>query len=287
MGSFEMARPQGFALEESANYLTRFRAITAASDRDGLDLAFAIDGSWEPVGLRVCEHGDALRIEILANPEDADELEIQDHVARMLGLSLDFGRYREIGRRDPVVGRLQQENPDVRPVRFPTAWEAGVWALLSQRTRWAQAVAMKRWISETHGFAVVRPDGSTMHGFPGPAAVRGISEVRGLSLQRIEWLHGLADAAMHGKLDCEMLATSTQAEGMMALRGIPGIGPYSAELILARGAANPDIFPMHEPVLHELMTRLYGVAEKERHREIAEAWRPYRSWVMFLIRVGA
>ena len=73
MGSFEMARPQGFALEESVNYLTRFRAITAASDRDGLDLAFAIDGSWEPVGLRVCEHGDAFRIEILANPEDADE----------------------------------------------------------------------------------------------------------------------------------------------------------------------------------------------------------------------
>lgn len=72
----------------------------------------------------------------------------------------------------------------------------------------------------------------------------------------------------------------------MTLRGIPGIGPYSAELILARGAGNPDIFPMHEPVLHELMTRLYGVAEKERHREIAEAWRPYRSWIMFLIRVG-
>jgi DNA-3-methyladenine glycosylase II len=286
MPPFEIPRPDGFALDESIGYLNRFRAISAAGDEDGLELAFALDRSWAPVGLHISERDDRLQVDILANPDGAGEAEIHRTLDRMLGLSMDFDRYREIGERDPIVGQLQQENPGVRPVRFPTAWEAGVWALLSQRTRSAQAVAMKRWISEAHGLAVVFPSGSTMHCFPGPATVRGIPEIRGLSLQRIEWLHGLADAAMRAELDCDDLAGATQVDGMAALRGIAGIGPYSAELILARGAGNPDIFPMHEPVLHEQMTRLYGVGETERHREIAEIWRPYRSWIMFLIRVG-
>lgn len=284
--SFELVRPAGFDLTETSAFLTGFRVVSAAVSERGLDLAFALDGSWEPVGLHISEQGDELRVDVLANPDGVDDDAIRQNLERVLGLSLDAEQYRAIGKRDPVIGQLQRENPGVRPVLFPTAWEAGVWSIITQRTRRVQAVAIKRRVAEAYGNAVVCSDGSTIHGFPGPATLLGISDIRGLSLQKIEWLHGLAEATLHGRLDCDMLAGMPQAEGMAALRAIPGIGPFSAELILARGAGNPDIFPMHEPMLHETMTRLYGVAEKERHREIAEAWRPYRSWVSFLVRVG-
>jgi DNA-3-methyladenine glycosylase II len=285
--SFDIPRPDGFALTESLRYLNRFRAITASVDEAGVELAFSLDGSWEPVGLHLSEQGDRLRAQVLANPDEAPEAELRRTLDRMFGLSLDFDQYREIGERDPVIAQLQRENPGVRPVRFPNTWEAGVWAQLSQRTRWAQAVGMKQWLSTGHGLAVRNSEGDVLYGFPDPATVRSVSDVPGLSLQRIEWLHGLAEAALLGDLDCDDLAAMSQDEGMAALRGIPGIGPYSAELILARGAGHPDIFPMHEPVLHELMTRLYGVAEKAAHREIAKRWRPYRSWIVYLIRIGA
>ncbi len=286
MPAFEISRPDGFDLSETIAFLTGFRAMSVSGDSGGLDLAFSLDDSWEPVGLHLSQHGAELRVDILSNPEDASDSAIQLNLERILGLKLDIRRYLEIGERDLVVGQLQRDNPGVRPVSFSTAWEAGVWSILSQRTRRVQALAIKRRLSEAHGHAVVCPNGSTIHGFPGPATMRSLAEIQGVPLQKIEWLHGLADAALQGALDCEKLASLSQNDGSAALRAIPGIGPFSAELILARGAGNPDIFPMHEPILHGILCRLYGVTDLERHHEIAESWRPHRSWVSFLLRIG-
>lgn len=287
MTSFALPRPPQFTLAESSAFLAGFRAVTTTCGEHGLDLTFALDGGWQPVGLHLSESGDALRVDILANPESATIDDVQRNLERLLGLTLDFDRYRAIGERDPIVGRLQRDNPAVRPVLFPTAWEAAVWSILSQRTRRVQAVAIKRRLAETCGTAVTTSSGTVIHGFPGPESVRGLTEIRGLPLQKIEWLHGLAEAAMMGTLDCDELAAMSQSEGMRALQKIPGIGPFSAELILARGAGNPDIFPMHEPMLHDIMTRLYGTADTQQHQQIAETWRPYRSWVSFLLRVSS
>lgn len=286
MPGFIIPRPDGFDLPETIALITRFWAISARGDAGGLDLAFALDDSWDPVGVHLSQHGAELRVDILANPEHAGDDEIRRHLERILGLKLEIERFSEIGERDQVVGQLQRENPMARPVSFSTAWEAAVWSILSQRTRRMQAVAIKRRLSEAHGHAVVCPNGSVIHGFPGPQAIRGLTEIQGISLQRVEWLRGLADAALQGALDCTQLAGLSQSDGSAALRAIPGIGPFSAELILARGAGNPDIFPMHEPILHGMMSRLYGVDDAARHKEIAESWRPYRSWVSFLLRIG-
>ncbi len=286
MPGFNFPRPDGFDLSETVAFVTRFWAISASGDADGLDLAFALDDSWDPVGVHLSQRGAELRVEILANPENAEDSEIRRNLERILGLRLNIDCYRQIGERDLVVGQLQRDNPGVRPVSFPTAWEAGVWSILVQRTRRVQALAIKRRLSEAHGHAVVCPNGSIIHAFPGPAAIRALTEIQGLSLQRIEWLHGLADAALQGALDCSELAGLSQKDGSAALRAIPGIGHFSAELILARGAGNPDIFPMHEPILHGMMSRLYGVEDPKRQKEIAESWRPYRSWISYLLRIG-
>jgi DNA-3-methyladenine glycosylase II len=70
-------------------------------------------------------------------------------------------------------------------------------------------------------------------------------------LQKLQWLREVAEGALRSELDCAPLASLPQTEGVNVLRALPGIGPFSAELILARGAGNPDIFPLHEPLFHE------------------------------------
>jgi DNA-3-methyladenine glycosylase II len=284
--SLTIPKPEGFSLAESQAFLTGFRAIAGSGDSAGIDLAFALDESWEPVGVHVSDAGGVIEVAILSNPEHAPGETIGQNVARVLSLNIDGAGYAAIGWRDPVVGRLQAERPGLRPVLFPTAWEAAVWSILSQRTRRVQALAIKRRLSEEHGNEVVCPNGATLHGFPGPAAVLGLPEIRGVPLQKLQWLRGVAEGALRGELDCAPLASLPQTEGVNILRALPGIGPFSAELILARGAGNPDIFPRHEPMLHEKMSLLYGDASPERHRDIAETWRPYRSWVSLLIRTG-
>jgi DNA-3-methyladenine glycosylase II len=68
---------------------------------------------------------------------------------------------------------------------------------------------------------------------------------------------------------------------------LPGIGPFGAELVLIRGAGVPDRFPEHEPRVHMAIRAAYGLpddAPLEELERIAEAWRPYRSWMAVLLR---
>ncbi|GAB2976089.1 hypothetical protein GCM10017788_40710 [Amycolatopsis acidiphila] len=68
--------------------------------------------------------------------------------------------------------------------------------------------------------------------------------------------------------------------------GCPVSGPFSAQLILVRGAGHPDVFPDSEERLHAEMRELYALPEASPAAlaEVADRWRPYRSWVALLLR---
>jgi 3-methyladenine DNA glycosylase/8-oxoguanine DNA glycosylase len=92
-----------------------------------------------------------------------------------------------------------------------------------------------------------------------------------------------------GELDGARLRAMEPEQALDALRSLPGVGPFSAGLILVRGANHPDVFPAAEPRLHRAMRAAYArpdasAAELDR---IAEAWRPFRSWVSMLFRSAA
>jgi DNA-3-methyladenine glycosylase II len=110
---------------------------------------------------------------------------------------------------------------------------------------------------------------------------------RGLFGRKVEQLHAVAHAALAGELDAQRIRSTPREEALAELRRLPGIGEFSSELILVRGAGDPDHFPRNERRLQRAMADAYGldpIPPVERLIEIAEAWRPYRSWVSLLLR---
>ena len=101
-------------------------------------------------------------------------------------------------------------------------------------------------------------------------------------------LQGIARAALAGELDSQRLRSLPPEVALAELQNLPGIGPFSAELILIRGAMAPDVFSHAERRLHDSMRTAYGLpdASVEQLAEVAEAWRPYRSWVSVLFRTA-
>lgn len=86
-----------------------------------------MEGSWSTVG--VClrqepagEAGGEVHGEVFG---DADPATVADQVARVLSLDVDGTGFPAVGRRDPVVGRLQRRYPGLRPVTFWSPYEAG------------------------------------------------------------------------------------------------------------------------------------------------------------------
>jgi DNA-3-methyladenine glycosylase II len=74
---------------------------------------------------------------------------------------------------------------------------------------------------------------------------------------------------------------------MAGLRGLAGIGPFYAALILIRSAGVTDVLPVQEPTALALAGRLYGAGRPLTADEFAEratAWRGWRTWATVLIR---
>jgi DNA-3-methyladenine glycosylase II len=206
---------------------------------------------------------------------------IRGEVARILSLDVDGAGFAKLGEVDPVLGDLQRRRPGLRPVCFWSPWEAACWAVIVQRSSMLIASRLKQRIAERYG-ARVTVDGHTHAAFPPPVTLLEADGL-GLPAQKEEWVRGLARAALDGLLTAEHLRSLAPEEALAELRELPGVGPFSAGLILIRGAGAPDAFPGDEPRLFAILREAYGLPEDAP----PAAYRPYRSWASFLFRASA
>jgi DNA-3-methyladenine glycosylase II len=257
-------------------------AVRAAMEAGPLRLAFPVEDGWQPVGVSVSERPGGVQVEAFG--PGAGEAAVAQAV-RSLSLDVDGSGLPAVGDRDPVVAGLLERWPGLRPVCFASPYEAAVWAILSQRVRMTQAAAIKTRIIARHG-AVVEVAGEQLRAFPPPQELAAAAVAEGLPEVKVERLRAVAEAALGGVLDAAELRALPVEEALARLRTVPGVGPFSAELILVRGAAHPDVFPSAERRLHAEMSHAYGLSEPtpEELAALAEKWRPYRSWVALLMR---
>ncbi len=213
---------------------------------------------------------------------------VRCQVARILSLDADGSGFPRVGERDPVVGRLQVRYPGLRPVCFYSPYEAAAWAIIGNRIRIAQAARVKASMARELG-PVVKVRGKGLHAFPGPSRLARFEGFPGLFGRKAEYLRSLGRVAAEGKLDAPYLRSLPVEEALEDLKKLPGIGPFSAELILLRGAGEPDHLPANEPRLGRAVALAYGLDEPPAAEELAETsevWRPYRTWVALHLRAA-
>jgi DNA-3-methyladenine glycosylase II len=226
---------------------------------------------------------------VVANPGALPEDEIRKQVERILSLDVDGTGFAEVGVRDPVVGDLQRQFPGLRPVLFPSPYEAAAWALIGHRISMTQGATLRRRLAEDLGDRV-EIGGRVLATFPPPERLARLEPTPGMTLRKVENLRALGDAASEGELDADLLRGMPIEEALAHLRKLPGIGPFSAELTLIRGAGVIDLFPRETPRLHRAMAEAYDLGPEPpltRLEALARDWRPYRGWVAFLLRNAA
>jgi len=275
-----------FSLASAARFLAGFSPLARpdAADDDVLRLAFAADGTGEAAGIALRQDPDGTVRGVTHGDADPDAVAAQ--AARVLSLDVDGTPMGEVAARDPIVASLLERYGALRPVLFASPFDAGVWAILTQRTQFGQSIALRERLRALAP-AEVAVDGHVLRPFPGPRALVDLEPVRGLPLPRVEWLRELARAAADGFLDPGRLRALPPGEALRELRELPGVGAYSSEFILIRGAGAPDVLPAAEPRVRQAVRVLYGLAGEPSAAEMAraaEAWRPLRSWVCLLLR---
>jgi DNA-3-methyladenine glycosylase II len=290
METFTMTPRGPFSLASSIRFLEGFTPAAYSGPQDvALELAFPVEGSWETVGVRVRQDGGDVTADVVspASPEAELMTAVRAQVERILSLDVDGSDFLAVGERDPVAGRLQQRYPGLRPVGFWSPYEAAAWTIIGHRIRIRQAAAIKARMARQLGEPVSFGD-RVVHAFPSPARLAGLDSLPGLAGRKPEWLRSVAVEALDGQLDAARLRGLPRETALKELKKLPGIGDFSAGLILLRGAGDPDAIAYHEPRLALAVADAYGLpgpATPGQLAEISENWRPYRTWVTLLLRI--
>jgi DNA-3-methyladenine glycosylase II len=289
-GTFVLAARGPFSLASSIRFLEGFTpAAYPGAAGQPLEMAFPVEGTWQTVGVRVREQPDGAECEVLSPAAPGRELlaALRVQVARILSLDIDGSGFPAVGERDPVIAGLQRRYPGLRPVAFWSPYEAAAWAVIGQRIRIRQAAAIKATLARQLG-EPVSFGGHVVHAFPAPQRLADSAGVSGLPGRKPEWLRSVAIAALEGRLDASRLRALPPEQAIAELRQLPGIGDFSAELILLRGAATPDELPRHEARLARAVALAYNLPRPPSAQElqrISGNWRPYRTWATLLLRV--
>jgi AraC family transcriptional regulator of adaptative response / DNA-3-methyladenine glycosylase II len=157
----------------------------------------------------------------------------------------------------------------------PDGFEAAVLAVLGQqvslgagRTFGGRAVA-----------AFGEPGPAGLLSFPTPQALAGADPVDlqsaiGITHSRARTLHVLATACADG---LRITADGDHLAIRRELLALPGIGPWTVDIIAVRGLADRDAFPAGDLVLRKAM----GVSTPVAAAAIAAGWSPYRAYALF------
>ena len=273
--------PQGpFDLETEA---TRFGGWPRLGD--GIVVAFPIEGWKSSAAVVMRQRGDTITGDVHGAGE-ADAARAWQQALATVSLDVDGAGFVEVGRRDQVIGRLQVEYHNLRPVLFHSPYEAACAFIIGHRITIIQTRRIRQRLAEEIG-ASIEIDGTAFRAFPDPRALLKLEAFPGISSMKIERLHQVARAALEGTLDRARLRSLPEPEALAQLRTLPGIGEFFAQGILMRGAGlvdavtDDDLTPRAIQLLYALPERPDRAAVLKR----AEAWRPFRMWTIVLLNV--
>jgi DNA-3-methyladenine glycosylase II len=105
----------------------------------------------------------------------------------------------------------------------------------------------------------------------------------------MERLHGVARAALAGRLEPGYLAGLDTGTAMAELQAIRGLGRTFAGLVYLRSSGVTDALTLSEPRLPSYLQHYYQLEEPPDAaaiERVAEPWRPFRTWAGVLIRVA-
>ena len=266
-------------------------------DERGFDgvmrMAFCLDGDYErQVGVEARQLGDRLELrpQTTGDPlSDAEVEALRKQVARVVSLDHDGEAFHQMCLADPVLARVHARAPGFRPALFYSPYEAAVWSIISARRARSQGITLRTRMSEQHGASFDLAGTRTLC-VPTPSALLRMESLPGLPADRIHRLHAVAEAAQRGKLDAERLRAMPPDEAEAQLQQLPGIGPFYSSLIVIRACGHADAPTLGEPRSRTAIQEAYGIDHELSDAELldlAESWRPFRTWVSVMMRALA
>ncbi|MBS1221749.1 MAG: HhH-GPD superfamily base excision repair protein [Proteobacteria bacterium] len=178
--------------------------------------------------------------------------------------------------RDPTLGEAIARIGWIERAMWPELFPALVHSLVSQQiSNAAAANVWRRLISRVGDLT------------PARLAQTPLADLRacGVSPRKAEWLHCLSERVRSGALDLAALPALPDAQVIRLLSALPGVGIWTAEMLLIFALGRPDVVSWGDQAIRRGMQRLYGVEtlNQARFAQYRERYRPYGTVASFYL----
>jgi len=250
-------------------------------------IVFADDGSrllraWGPPDapwvLGVESSGPRWRVEAWgAGPADARRA-----ARELFSLDHPIEQFYAQVRREPVLRGTERRFRGLRIPRDPSVYEALLHAIIGQQLSVVAANTIQRRLFDTVGSSL-EVDGIEVPCVPTPTSVAALSadELRRVGMSRVKAgaLRSLAEWAATDASRSPAFASGPLDAAVETLDALPGVGRWTAENALLRGAGRTDVFVAGDLGVRVALER-YGVVRRSGSETTVRAWaeRHYPGW---------
>jgi DNA-3-methyladenine glycosylase II len=181
---------------------------------------------------------------------------------------------RHLRKADPILARLISRHGPCALMQSPKPhFHTLVWAIVNQQLSVKAAQSIERRLLTRLRTELVEP--------------RHFVRIRdqslrecGLSAAKIRYIREAARRVRTGELDLEALETLDDETAAQQLMQLPGVGRWTADMLLMFSLGHLDILPVGDLALRRSIRLLHGMTEDadvQDYLRVAERWRPYRS----------
>jgi 3-methyladenine DNA glycosylase/8-oxoguanine DNA glycosylase len=201
-----------------------------------------------------------------------------------LGVDEDLRPFLRRFARDPLIGPSLRRSPWLRTSRRPDPFEALALAICEQLIEYQRAAAIERRVVAALGRRWFGWDGveGAMRDLPAaevlactaPALLQSFDLAAGRALALVR----VAREVALGRVD---LHSPEHEQGWRRLRKIPGIGPWTVEMLALTGQGRHDQLPAGDVGLLKLVGRLLSGGDphaRADEQQVRDFFAPYGEW---------
>lgn len=218
-------------------------------------------------------------------PSAATWLELVRTVRNVLGLDVDPAPLERLANSVQNLRATASAVRGMRPPRFPDLFEAFANVVPFQQLSLDAGMAIVGRLVERFGDRL-QPEGRCLYAFP---TSRAVSRARvqtlrscGLSHAKAQSLRFLARAVESGALSANTIEAMSTEAALRTLVRLPGIGTWSASLVLLRGFGRLDVFPPGDVGAIRGLTRLLRLETPDELARVIERFGAFRGYLYFL-----
>jgi DNA-3-methyladenine glycosylase II len=254
-----------FDFGQTLGFLRRFTP-TAGEQRltdDRLTQAIALGGRAVVFSVRsvgtVEQPQLAYTLTSAAPLSEAEHAALRDRISFTLSLDDDLSAFYQRAQGDPVMQPVVARLYGLHQPKFLTPFELACWAILTQRAPIPIARQIKQRLAARYGVELA-VDGVVYRAFPEVTTLASVDPAELAEIVRnarkVNYL--LAVIQFFDEVDEAWLRSAPVEDVQARLRGVRGIGEWSAMFLLVRGLGRMDAMSTSDGELQRATARLYN-----------------------------